>query len=65
MKSSKTTRPLGSSTDARWSLERWPRWSPWLFLAIGTLLGPLFAYSPWLYVGVTLACVISGWLLEG
>lgn len=51
-------------SDSRWPIEGWPRWTPWLIIAGGIALGPLMAYSPWLFAGVAVICLISGFLSD-
>lgn len=45
-------------------LDSWPRLFPWILLFVGVLIGPLFAYSPWLFAVVALASIVVGWLVE-
>jgi len=45
-------------------LDSWPRLFPWFFLLVGLLLGPLFAYSPWLFAALALATLLAGWFVD-
>jgi hypothetical protein len=45
-------------------LNPWLRWSPWLVLLVGVMLGPMFAYSPLLFGLITLVTLLTGVLCD-
>ena len=45
-------------------LSPWPRCCPWLVIGLGVALGTVVGFSPWLFLLIGGACLLSGWLAE-
>jgi len=40
----------------------WPRCCPWLVILAGVVVGLLVGFSPWLFLGIGVFCLLSGWI---
>lgn len=49
--------PMGSGL-----LLPWPRCCPWLVILAGVVVGLLVGFSPWLFLGIGVFCLLSGWI---